>query len=69
MMFDVICDIFILLPETLASTLTDTLLAGMALNCLRSELYLYSLSIIFRLMERGPVPVNLMISSVSGEYE
>lgn len=50
-----------------ASMLTDTVLAGMTVNCLRSELYLYSLSTILWPMARGPVPVNLTISSVSGE--
>lgn len=50
-----------------ASMLTDTVLAGMTVNCLRSELYLYSLSTILCQMARGPVPVNLTISSVSGE--
>lgn len=49
-----------------ASTLTDMVLAGMRLNCFRSELYLYSLSIIFLAMLLGPVPVSLQISSVSG---
>lgn len=50
-----------------ASTLTDTVLAGMTVNCFRSELYLYSLSIIFLLMFLGPVPVSFCISSVSGK--
>lgn len=49
-----------------ASTLTDMVLAGIRLNCFRSELYLYSLSIIFLVMLLGPVPVSLQISSVSG---
>lgn len=53
----------------MASTLTDTVLAGMTVNCFRSELYLYSLSIIFLLMLLGPVPVSFRISSVSGKYE
>lgn len=42
-----------------ASTLTDMVLAGIKLNCFRSELYLYSLSIIFLVMLFGPVPVSL----------
>lgn len=42
-----------------ASTLTDMVLAGIRLNCFRSELYLYSLSIIFLVMFFGPVPVSL----------
>lgn len=52
----------------IASTLADKVLAGMWLNCFLSELYLYSPSIIFFVIDLGPIPVNLLISSVSGQY-
>lgn len=52
----------------IASTLADNVLAGMWLNCFLSELYLYSPSIIFFVIDLGPIPVNLLISSVSGQY-
>jgi len=52
----------------IASTLADKVLAGMWLNCFLSELYLYSPSIIFFVIDFGPIPVNLLISSVSGQY-
>lgn len=50
----------------MASTLAETVLAGMMVNCFRSELYLKSVSIILRVMARGPVPDSFVSSSVSG---
>ncbi|KAG7258979.1 hypothetical protein CRUP_029661 [Coryphaenoides rupestris] len=53
----------------MASTLADMVLAGMWLNCLRSELYLYRPSTILAVMLRGPMPARRLISSVSGQQQ